>query len=66
MAYGGNLLLVHFVHLDNTKCNKINMHFCHAQKYVTNRIWYECTQKNSDIFVSMTENCGMFIPSYFM
>ena len=41
MACGRNFLLVHLIHLDCTKCNETNIHFFHAQKHVTCRIWCE-------------------------
>ena len=41
MAYGGNFFSAFLVHLDGAKYNEIYIHFCHAQKHVTNRIWYE-------------------------
>ena len=33
------------VYLDCTKYNEINIHFSHAQKHVTNRIWHEYHSK---------------------
>ena len=30
-----------FVYLGRTKHKEIDIHFCHAQKHVTKRMWYE-------------------------
>ena len=52
-------------HLNCTKYNEINIHFCRPQKFVTNKIWneyhikhvYRDAKKNGNTLVIMAENC---------
>ena len=62
------------IYSDCSKYNEINNNFCNAEKHVINRICYEShlslvyrdKQKDSDILVTIAENCLKLISYYFM
>ena len=63
-----------FAYLNCTNNNKINIHFCQAQKHLNNRICYEwhsylvnrASRSHSDVWVTISGNCWRFISYYFM